>query len=205
MKLWLIRHARVLAPEGICYGASDLAADPDGTLAAAQNAAALLPLGLPLYSSPLQRCSALARQLHKLRPDLGAVQTDARLAEMDFGHWEAYPWADIPRHAFDAWMADFGQHRFGGMESTQAVITRLGAFAQDLQNQGLHEAVCICHAGSIRALHYWSQHGRRPIKNAREWPHLPIDLGCCLQLQLEVPPQPPAQEENKTHSSLSAP
>ena len=78
----------------------------------------------------------------------------------------------------------------------------LGAYQVGVY-QGLHEAVCVCHAGSIRALHYWSQHGRRPIQNAREWPQLPIDLGCCLQL--EVPPQPPAQEENKTHSSLSAP
>ena len=184
MKLWLIRHARVLAPEGICYGASDLAADPDGTLAAAKNAAEQLPLGLPLYSSPLQRCSALARQLRKLRPDLGEIQQDARLAEMNFGQWEAYPWADIPRRAFDAWMADFGQHAFGGQESTQAVITRLGAFAQDLKQAGIEEAACVCHAGSIRALHYWAAHASRPIQNAREWPQLRIDLGCCLSLDL---------------------
>ena len=184
MKLWLIRHARVLAPEGICYGASDLAADPDGTLTAAKNAAQWLPLGLPVYSSPLQRCSALARQLHKLRPDLGSIQQDERLVEMNFGLWEGYPWADIPRHAFDAWMANFGEHAFGGAESTQTVITRLGAFAQDLQQQGVTEAVCVCHAGSIRALHYWAIHQARPIKDARQWPSLNIDLGCCIQLNL---------------------
>ena len=27
MTLWLIRHAQVLLPPGICYGASDVAAD----------------------------------------------------------------------------------------------------------------------------------------------------------------------------------
>lgn len=184
MKLWLIRHARVLAPEGICYGASDLAADPDGTMAAAQNAATQLPRGLPIYSSPLQRCSALAAKLHKLRPDLGTPRSDPRLMEMNFGQWEGYPWADIPRHAFDVWMGNFGQHAFGGIESTQMVINRLGAFAQDLQTQGLPEAVCVCHAGSIRALHYWAEHQARPITHAHQWPSLPIDLGCCIELQL---------------------
>jgi alpha-ribazole phosphatase len=184
LKLWLVRHARVLAPEGICYGASDLAAAPDDTLTAAQNAAKQIPHGLPLYTSPLQRCSALARQLRKLRPDLAAIQSDDRLMEMNFGQWEAYPWADIPRHAFDAWMADFGQHRFGGEESTQVVINRLGAFAQDLQTQGVCEAVCVCHAGSIRALHYLAEHGRRPITHARQWPSLKIDLACCVTLEI---------------------
>ena len=29
MKLWLIRHAPVLLPAGICYGASDVLADVD--------------------------------------------------------------------------------------------------------------------------------------------------------------------------------
>ena len=27
MKLWLLRHARVLLPDGLCYGASDVPAD----------------------------------------------------------------------------------------------------------------------------------------------------------------------------------
>ena len=27
MKLWLLRHARVLLPEGLCYGSSDVPAD----------------------------------------------------------------------------------------------------------------------------------------------------------------------------------
>jgi alpha-ribazole phosphatase len=183
LQLWLIRHAPVLAPEGICYGASDLAADPDGTLAAAQHAAGRLPQGLPLYTSPLQRCSALAAKLHKMRPDLGAPRSDPRLMEMNFGQWEGYPWSEIPKSAFDAWMSDFGQHRFGGVESTQAVITRLGDFVAHLQTQDIEQAAVVCHAGSIRALHYGAAQGARPIASAREWPALPIPLGVCLQLQ----------------------
>ena len=184
MKLWLIRHAHVLAPAGICYGASDLAADPNGTWAAAENAAQLVPIGLPVYSSPLQRCSALARQLHKIRPDLGSITYDERLVEMNFGQWEGYPWADIPRQAVDAWMKDFGQYRFGGIENTQAVIARLGNFVQTLQTQSIAEAVCVCHAGSIRALHYWAAHPSQAITHAHQWPSLDIDLGCCIMLNI---------------------
>ena len=39
MKLWLVRHAKPLVDEGVCYGASDLDADPEATLAAAQELA----------------------------------------------------------------------------------------------------------------------------------------------------------------------
>ena len=40
MKLWLVRHAQVLLPPGICYGATDVAADAAATLRAAQALAA---------------------------------------------------------------------------------------------------------------------------------------------------------------------
>ena len=93
MKLWLLRHAPVIAPAGTCYGATDYAAEMQATLLAAANAASLLPKlsqlpqGLAFYSSPLQRCTVLANALLQLRPDLEPLQLDARLAEMDFGDW----------------------------------------------------------------------------------------------------------------------
>ena len=31
MRLWLVRHAEVAAPPGLCYGASDLPADAAAT------------------------------------------------------------------------------------------------------------------------------------------------------------------------------
>ena len=45
MKLWLVRHAQVLLPTGICYGATDVAADAAATLSAAQALAAELAAG----------------------------------------------------------------------------------------------------------------------------------------------------------------
>ena len=61
MKLWLLRHARVLLPSGLCYGASDVPADEALTAKAAQAIAPLLPAGLPVRVSDLRR----AQQLHQ--------------------------------------------------------------------------------------------------------------------------------------------
>lgn len=90
--LWLLRHAPVLAAPGLCYGRTDLPADPAATRRAAETLALQLPRGTVVKTSPLQRCELLALDLQALRPDL-AFKTDARLAEMDFGAWEASPGA----------------------------------------------------------------------------------------------------------------
>lgn len=170
MKLWLLRHARVTLEAGLCYGASDVPADVALTRAAAESAAARLPRGLPVCVSGLGRAQQLARELHALRPDLGPAVTDPRLNEMNFGHWELQPWDAMPRAAFDAWMADFAHHRFGGAESTQQIIDRVADAVDDLRTQTVQEAVWVTHAGVIRAVQYIATHGRGPIRYASQWP-----------------------------------
>lgn len=170
MKLWLLRHARVTLEAGLCYGASDVPADLALTRAAAESAAARLPRGLPVCVSGLGRAQQLARELHDLRSDLGSAVTDPRLNEMNFGHWELQPWDAMPRAAFDAWMADFAHHRFGGAESTQQIIERVADALDDLRTQSVGEAVWVTHAGVIRAVQYIATHGRGPIRYASQWP-----------------------------------
>ena len=142
MKLWLVRHAQVLLPPGICYGATDVAADAAATLSTAQALAAELPQGLRLWVSPLQRCEQLAQALQGLRPDLAYKTTDPRLVEMDFGHWEGQTWSSIPQSALDAWVADFASHRFGGRESVADVMNRV-ALAWDATQQANQDAAWI--------------------------------------------------------------
>ena len=179
MKLWLLRHARVLAAPRLCYGASDLPADPEATQNAAQAAAAVLPAGLPVWVSGLQRAQQLAHDLHTLRPDLGAARCDVRLNEMDFGCWEGQAWDNIPRAAIDTWTADFARHRFGGVENTQEVLDRVAAALADVHAQvgASGEAVWVTHAGVVRAVILLTTPGRRPIRNAREWPDTPVGHG----------------------------
>lgn len=170
MKIWLIRHAAVALPAGFCYGITDAPARAEPTLAAAQALAEALPRHVPLWVSGLMRSQQLAAALQRLRPDLGAARVDTRLNEMDFGRWEMQPWDAVPQAAFDAWMADFAHHRFGGEESTQAVIERVAALILELHAAGVRECAWITHAGVIRAAHFLKQHGPRPIAAASEWP-----------------------------------
>ena len=167
MKLWLARHAQPLIAPGVCYGATDVAADAQATLAAAQALALCLPVGLLLWSSPLQRCELLTHDLLGLRPDL-SYKTDARLAEMDFGCWEGQRWDAIPQADYDLWTADFGQHRFGGKESVQAFMARVTSAWDDAQ-LARQETVWITHAGVIRAASLLAQ-GVRQVDQAAQWP-----------------------------------
>jgi len=114
MKLWLLRHARVQLPDGLCYGASDVAADAALTLAAARLWAPRLPEDALWRVSALGRAQQMVEAIRFLRPSLPAPVVDPQLNEMHFGHWELQRWDSIPRQAFDDWMKDFAHHRFGG-------------------------------------------------------------------------------------------
>lgn len=172
MKLWLLRHAPVQLAPGLCYGASDVPADDALSRRAALVAAAILPRGLPVLVSGLGRARQLAAYLQSLRPDLSPMRVDARLNEMNFGCWELQPWAAVPPAEFDAWLADFANHRFGGVESTQQVIDRVAAVLADMQaSLGTNgQALWITHAGVIRAAQYIASCGSTLIPNADKWP-----------------------------------
>jgi len=175
MKLWLVRHAPVLLAPGSCYGALDVPADETATLACASALADELPRGLQVNTSPLQRCERLAQALQGLRPDL-TVKTDARLREMNFGHWEGRPWDMIGQSEFDAWTADFSGHAVGGHgETVRAVMGRVGEAFDALPPDA--DAVWITHAGIIRAALLLAQ-GIRQVDRADQWP---LDATACGQ------------------------
>ncbi|MDE2617366.1 MAG: histidine phosphatase family protein [Burkholderiales bacterium] len=167
MKLWLVRHAQPLIAPGVCYGATDVPADARLTQATAAGLAPLLPAGLTVWTSPLQRCHALAQGLLTLRPDL-QLRSDARLAEMDFGCWEGRRWDDIPRSAYDDWTSHFGAARFGGRESVNELLQRVAAARAELQALG-QEAVWVTHAGVLRAMGLLEQ-GHTTLAQAPQWP-----------------------------------
>lgn len=170
MKLWLLRHAQVALPPGLCYGASDVPAHTHLTQAAAEATAPLLPRHAALWVSALGRAAQLAEVVHSLRPDLQPPHADARLNEMNFGQWELQPWSTIPRSAFDAWMADFAHHRFGGAESTQMLLYRVAEALGELRPATSTDVLWITHAGVIRAVRHILDSGGVHIREAAEWP-----------------------------------
>ena len=146
MRLYLVRHLAPLVSPGVCYGRTDLDTDPAAQLLALPALRGALPARAPIYTSPLRRCTSLARALG------GAVQVDARLAELDFGSWEMQPWDAISRADIDAWAADVAGYRPGGGESVTAMAARISDFYADLMHAQAPQAVVICHAGAIRLL-----------------------------------------------------
>jgi len=140
--LHLIRHPPPKVAEGVCYGATDVPAEAPEPFAARLRAE--LPPGLPLWSSPLQRCRELATALHP-RPVF-----DERLREMHFGAWEGRAWADIPRDELDAWAADVDGYIPPGGESARQLQRRALDFVATLK---VAEAALVTHAGVIRSLY----------------------------------------------------
>jgi alpha-ribazole phosphatase len=181
LKLWLARHAQPLIAPGICYGATDVPADAQATLDAAQTLSLSLPFGLWVSVSPLQRCELLKHSLQALRPDL-VFKSDARLAEMNFGTWEGQRWDAIPQIELERWTDHFGEYACGGAERVDQFMGRVGEVWDEAQVLG-QDTVWITHAGVIRAATLLSQ-GIRAIKQAHKWPHQAPGFGewCALDL-----------------------
>ena len=194
MKLWLARHAQPLIASGVCYGVTDVAADAALTLQAAETLAKALPPHTLCRVSPLLRCQQLATALQQIRPDClfnSTTCTDVRLIEMDFGHHEGQPWTDISKVEVDTWMADFGNHRFGGQESANEVLQRVAQAlkqalkdCQSLQNsqtQSADAVLWITHAGVIRAATLLER-GVTRLEAAAQWPRAVPAFGEYTQL-----------------------
>ncbi len=163
MRLHLIRHPKPLIETGICYGRHDCLAEDVVSVAA--GLLAELPVGLPLWTSPLIRCRVLAAHLHP-QPII-----DDRLAEMHFGNWEGRRWDDISRAELDAWAADVAGYAPPGGESPRDLQRRALDFVASLDVQ---EAVIVTHAGVIRTLlAHWQ--GLPPER----WTELNFAYGSC--------------------------
>lgn len=165
--LWLVRHARPMIEAGICYGATDVPADTAATQSCAQALARVLPDCAQVFASPLQRCVQLALALQLLRPEL-VHACDARLLEMDFGDWEGWRWADIPKTAIDAWTQDFANMKFGGRESVGQLMDRVASMRAFSQTLGT-PVVWLTHAGVVRAATVLAGPLRR-LDRADQWP-----------------------------------
>ncbi len=156
MRLHLLRHPRPLIQSGLCYGATDVACAASALQEAALRLRDVLPKGLPVICSPLQRCEHLAQVLQRLEPDF-AYKTDGRLAEMNFGAWELQAWNAIHSAELAAWTDDFANYRCGASgESAGQFVQRVASCLWEGRIHG-QDQVWITHAGVIRALVWLSK------------------------------------------------
>ncbi|WP_420474058.1 histidine phosphatase family protein [Noviherbaspirillum sp. ST9] len=155
MRLYLIRHARPVVQEGVCYGSTDLGVDEGHQRQVLSQLLPVLPAGAAVFSSPFKRCRSLAEEVACA---LGAEPVfDARLVEMNFGAWEMQAWNSIPRAEIDAWAADLLRYRPGNGECLLDVAGRVKSFHEALCARRTGSAVVIAHAGTIRLLHAATQ------------------------------------------------
>lgn len=168
--LWLVRHARPLIDTERCYGRLDIRADAGDTQQAAQRLRqALLPhqAQCQIFHSPLQRCEQLAQSLIRLEP-VFTSNSDPRLLEMDFGHWEGQRWDAIGEAAISAWAQDLATHAPGEGEPLVHMLSRVNTALQETKALDADHVVWISHAGIARCVQWLLQHGAR-LPQSHEW------------------------------------
>ncbi len=195
MQLWLVRHAQPLVEPGVCYGATDIPADPRATALAANELAIALPIGAIVQYSPLQRCELLVQYLIGLRPDL-MYENVPNLQEIDFGRWEGQRWDNIPRAELQNWTDDFANYRCGGTgESTMLLMQRVSRVLQASVSRSA-PAVWITHAGVMRAADWLHRHSPATLAaqplcpRAAEWPRHALGFGQLQRLDWPDPARP---------------
>lgn len=146
MEIYLIRHTTPAIERGVCYGFSDIDLAESFEEEAQQVALQLPHRSFRVISSPLQRCTKLARRLFKQAP-----LTDERWKELNFGDWELQHWNQIDKDALTRWMQHFVHQRVPGGESYLDLQTRCIAAFQEVLDQK-QDTVIITHGGVIRTL-----------------------------------------------------
>lgn len=147
IKHYFIRHTPPNINQGICYGQSDLDLRGDTKLyfdTIKKN----LPNGqLPIYSSPLRRCSDLGEYLNQ-----GKLILDSRLKEINFGSWELKEWDTIPKKEISPWYDDYLNISPPEGESFNQLIDRVEQFYEDTLLKLKESSIIISHHGPLRII-----------------------------------------------------
>ncbi|MBI9062460.1 MAG: alpha-ribazole phosphatase [Marinilabiliaceae bacterium] len=148
MEILLIRHTTPDVEPGTCYGHTNL--DVNGTF---EKEASEIERAISdfqpdsIFSSPLIRCSKLAKKLFPHHP----FQLDDRLMEMSFGRWEKQLWQEIPKDELDIWANDFMHLSPPGGESFKDFIKRINEFETEAINKITStKTALVTHSGVIR-------------------------------------------------------
>jgi alpha-ribazole phosphatase len=146
MEIYLIRHTTPAIASGICYGQADIE-----VAESFEEEAAIIQQQLPAeiicYSSPLKRCSQLAKHIY---PNAMISYAD-ELKEMHFGEWELQSWDQIPREPLDVWMKDFVNVRVPGGENYLDLYNRTISFYNHIISKDQPAAI-FTHSGNIRSI-----------------------------------------------------
>ncbi len=148
--IYLIRHTTPAVARGMCYGQTDL----DVTWSFHQEAEVIrehLPGSIGLvYSSPLKRCTLLAKELFPDRP----LRLSSALMEIHCGDWEMRAWDDLPPEEVGPWMADFVRVGIPGGESYVDLHERVTRCWETIiaREPSPGDIAIVAHGGVIRSI-----------------------------------------------------
>ena len=178
MEIYLVRHTETICEKGICYGQSDVAIAAPFDLVFEAIISQLPPEAI-IFSSPLQRCTLLAKYIHHKIKTI-SYQEDERLKEMNFGDWEMQNWNDILPEQLNPWMEDFVNIPASNGESFTELHKRVDEFLSHQISKEINKPIIIVsHAGVIRSIlcHY----SELPLKDAF---NNKVDFGQVLKIVL---------------------
>ena len=175
MEIYLIRHTAPLIEKGICYGQTDLDVT-DTFLSEAAEIKAQLPDSIEsVFSSPLQRCAKLAKELF---PEKN-IEWHHDLMELHCGNWEMQHWDAIPKPEIQPWLDDYVTTVVPGGESYhqlfQRVINRFETICANHSN-----AAIVGHGGVLRSI--LAHISNIPLKDAFSAFHL--HYGAVVKIKL---------------------
>jgi probable phosphoglycerate mutase len=148
-----VRHGQT-APnrEGLLLGRSDPPLTDEGRRQADRLAARLGALVPALVvTSPLARALETADAIVEVCA--APLEVDDRLVEVDYGAWEARPFAELPRDVVARWRDDADFAPPGG-ESLGSVGRRIAGFCEE--RLGEEVIVAVSHVSPIKAAVTWA-------------------------------------------------
>lgn len=148
--IYLIRHTKPNVKSGTCYGWSDLDVDIsfNNELETIKQKISNLN-NFKFYSSPLMRCSKLAKAL----ANGNTIHYDERIKELNFGKWEGLEWDNIPEEEMNIWGADYINNIVPEGESYSIMLERISDFWKNININ--EDSVIVAHDGVIRAILYF--------------------------------------------------
>ena len=129
--IYVIRHGKTeLNNAGVLQGRSDHPLNEEGIRQAEEAAAALKDIGFThVFSSPLIRAVSTAKIIATGRE----IVIDERLIEMDYGPYEGADLKDPPREIIEFFKDFVNVPAPDGMEQLSDVVSRAGAFLEDIK------------------------------------------------------------------------
>lgn len=170
MILYIWRHPKPIATNGLCIGQTDIKVDRRKLKRLANKIQRFVRLHhLPkiIWVSPLQRSLKVGELLAQRGFQCNIA---SELAEINFGVWDGKLWAQIEKQHIDKWCNNFANYAPDNGESLQQLFNRAESWLEKIAvEQKGHPVLAIGHAGWINAANMIAA-GQEVPNLAINWP-----------------------------------